>query len=268
MWARAWPSPARTAHDHGRAGRSRRRALAAARVWRPWRRRPALPDRVVGCRHRFAGRDAGPAAASARRRPGDDDRPGRGLRRRASQAGLAAAAGRSSDADGPEGASGSGCCTTTALPSRRRCAGCSTPSDARPRSASPGRSSCRWDDPDVLLEVGLTTSRGGRRRTEIEPASATRVSRTIAPTCWPSAPPGCSSGATSGTDSVGSTRRCRSSATTSTSAGGPSWPVSASWSCRTPRSPTPRRAVAGPGRSTPSAAHHAGWTVPTACRSP
>ncbi len=86
------------------------------------------------------------------------------------QAGLAAAASAgSSDGDSPQGQEWLWLLHDDCAPepeALRRLL------DAVRRSPSIGVAGPKlvsWDDPDVLLEVGLTTSRGGRRRTDIEP---------------------------------------------------------------------------------------------------
>ena len=83
--------------------------------------------------------------------------------------GLGAAVQAGLDARAGADATGSGCCTTTAPPSPDALAHAARRGRARPAArASPGPSCAAWSDRRLLLEVGVTIARSGRRETLLE----------------------------------------------------------------------------------------------------
>ncbi len=116
-----------------------------------------------------------------------------------------------------------------------------------PRSATtrgsrwPGPRCSGWATAGCCSRSGSRSPAAAAATSAWSAASTTRASTTASARCWPSAPPACWCAATCGTSSAASTPGCRCCATTSTWAGGPTWPATG-WSWRpTPSCTTPRR---------------------------
>ena len=191
----------------GAAGQPRRCAVVAGRPRRP--PRPAAPAGPhPRRRHRQQGRQprpARPTPSAPTRAPGPRPFPD------AVRLGL----GRSATP------TGCGSSTTTPTPTPALLERCSPPPRTTPTPTSSAPSSASGPRCAGSSSSASPSPPPAAARPVWSAASTTRASTTRSARCWRSTPPACWSAARCSRSSAGSTRSCRSSATTSTSAGAP-----------------------------------------------